>query len=353
MLDRFSFTFHNPNHAAALICALLPLCWGWRRCTWIGRGLCIGLFAMLLLTQSRTGLIVAAIEMGAWLSIRIRERKQSSAKLWFGFVIVVVASLLWMWPRLELDGSILNRPKIWLAGIRLFAVNPTGVGLGNSGTLASVFMLDDVPPVRTMINSHITLLADFGWLVGFAWFTFFLLAAFGVRKSPRIGIAFLGLTLSAFASTIFDWEILFDVSNYGRLGLANWISSWTLFLLFIGFGLFLIVRTISFNRVVVSGAIACALVCGLGFLSISNVPVVQDGSAIVGDAPRTLALYDETWPLEAVCRRAGSNIVVPIRPLSRFPADFDFAEIDCVMLFGDCQEWAHLAKGVPAECVED
>ena len=30
---RLSFGFHN-NHAAALACALLPLCWGWRRAAW-------------------------------------------------------------------------------------------------------------------------------------------------------------------------------------------------------------------------------------------------------------------------------------------------------------------------------
>lgn len=30
MIDRLSFGFHNPNHAAALACALLPLCFGWR-----------------------------------------------------------------------------------------------------------------------------------------------------------------------------------------------------------------------------------------------------------------------------------------------------------------------------------
>ena len=331
MLDRFSFTFHNPNHAAALICALMPLCWGWRRCAWIGWTLSIGLFVMLLLTQSRTGLIVAAIEVVAWLLPRVQERKQSSAKLWLGFVIVVAASLLWMWPRLELDGSILNRPKIWLAGLQLFAANPNGVGLGNSGALASVFMFDGVPPVRTMINSHITLLAEFGWIAGVVWFAFILLAALGIRKSPRIGIAFFGLALSAFTSTIFDWEILFDVSSHGRLGLANWISSWTLFLLFVGYSLFLIVRSISFSRVVASGVIASVCVCSLCLLPVSNVPVVQDGFAIVGDAPRTLALYDRTWPQEAVHRRAGSN-----------PHDVPSKSIRLAKEFLAHHHWSHL-----------
>jgi hypothetical protein len=352
-VDRLSFGYQNPNHAAALICALMPLCWGWRRCVWIGWTLSIGLFVMLLLTQSRTGLIVAAIEVVAWLLPRVQERKQSSAKLWLGFVIVVAASLLWMWPRLELDGSILNRPKIWLAGLQLFAENPNGVGLGNSGALASVFMFDGVPPVRTMINSHITLLAEFGWIVGVVWFAFILLAAFGVRKSPRIGIAFFGLALSSCASTVFDWSVLFNAENYGRLGLLNWISSWLMFLLFVGFGLFLIVRTTAFRRVVMSSVVACIFVCGLCLFPVANVPVVKNGFAIVGVALRTLALYDETWPLESVCRRAAPNVIVPIHPLSRFPADFDFADIDRVMLFGDCQEWAHLVKGLPVECVEN
>ena len=39
MFERLTFGFHNPNHAAALVCALLPLCLGWRRAAWAGRGL--------------------------------------------------------------------------------------------------------------------------------------------------------------------------------------------------------------------------------------------------------------------------------------------------------------------------
>ena len=38
-VDRLSFGFHNPNHAAALARALPPLCLGWRRAAWDGRGL--------------------------------------------------------------------------------------------------------------------------------------------------------------------------------------------------------------------------------------------------------------------------------------------------------------------------
>ena len=261
-LDRLSFGFHNPNHAAALACALLPLCLGWRRAAWAGRGLAVGLFAALLLTQSRTGLIVAALEWAAWWAMRrgkcgsqISDFRSWRLKVGSGRWLVVrlgkaaVAALAvglplwWLAPRLALDGSILNRPKIWLAGLRLFAANPDGVGLGNSGALASAFLLPgDVPDVRTLISSHLTLLAECGWLVGWAHFAFLVLALCGLRRSPRVGLAFAGLVLSACSASVFDWLVLFDFAEQGGFGAANWILSWLTFALFVAFGVRLIVK---------------------------------------------------------------------------------------------------------------
>ena len=48
IMDRLSFGFHNPNHAAAFACALLPLCFGWRRAAWVGRGLSDGVNQVLV-----------------------------------------------------------------------------------------------------------------------------------------------------------------------------------------------------------------------------------------------------------------------------------------------------------------
>ena len=260
MYDRLSFGFHNPNHAAALVCALLPLCFGWRRAAWVGRGLAAGLFVALLLTQSRTGLIVAALEWMAWWAMRrgrcgfqISDFRSWRLKAGSGRRLVArlgkaaVAALAvglplwWLAPRLALDGSILNRPKIWLAGLRLFAANPDGVGLGNSGALASAFLLPgDVPDVRTLVSSHLTLLAEGGWLVGWAHFAFLALALCGVRRSPRVGLAFAGLVLSACASTVFDWPVLFGFAAQGGLGAPNWILSWLTLALFVAFGVWLL-----------------------------------------------------------------------------------------------------------------
>ena len=408
-VDRLTFGFHNPNHAAALVCALLPLCWGWQRAAWAGRGLAAGLFAALLLTQSRTGLIVAALEWAAWWALkrgsRMRFRDQrvdSRGRLfsWLGKAAVaalaVGLSFWWLAPRLALDGSVLNRPKIWLAGLRLFAANPDGVGLGNSGALASAFLLPgDVPDVRTLVSSHLTLLAEGGWLVGWAHFAFLALALCVVRRSPRVGLAFAGLVLSACASTVFDWPVLFDFAEQGGLGAANWILSWLTLALFVVFGVRLIMmsafvgRPTAFNtegfeerrrgegedgldridkidRVVESGAprlsnpvnpvnpvrkTPCLPSSVASALNAIGMPVLFAGAFVLaarcvspGDAPRVQGGY----------AASGADALVPVRPVTRFPRGLDLSSVRCVLLFGDCREWAYLVpKGVPVTCAED
>lgn len=386
-VERFSFGFHNPNHAAALVCALLPLYFGWRRAVWIGRGLAAALFAMLLLTQSRTGLLVAVLEWMAWWVMRrenggfhildLRSRVGARGKgggssdcllawlgKWMVATLAVGLSLWWLGPRLALDGSILNRPKIWLAGLRLFAANPGGVGLGNSGTLVSAFLLgDDVPEVRTLVNAHLTLLAECGWLVGWMWGAFIALALTGLKESPRIGFAFAGLVASGCSATVFDWAVLLDFAEQGGLGWTNWILSWGMFAFFIGCGTWLVwSRTPRSEAARVQrapGSIVFALACS-GALVLAarlvppgNAPRVRDGYAFSGDAPRTLALYDGAWNLRAVLPRAGRNAVVPVRPVSRFPRGIDRVGIGRVLLLGDCREWVHLVEGVPVACAED
>lgn len=370
MNERFSFAFLNPNHAAAALCALLPLCWGWRRHAWLGYSLAAALFTMLLLTQSRTGILVAGLAAAWWWFAGRRAAyavPTSRRRRWpwaVAGLAVVGLSLWWLGPRLALDGSILNRPKIWLAGLRLFTANPGGVGLGNSGTLASAFLLDDgVPEVRTLVNAHLTLLAECGWLVGWAWGAFIALALTGLKESPRIGLAFAGLVASGCSATVFDWAVLLDFAEQGGLGWTNWILSWGMFAFFIGCGTWLVwSRTPRSEAARVQrapGSIVFALACS-GALVLAarlvppgNAPRVRDGYAFSGDAPRTLALYDGAWNLRAVLPRAGRNAVVPVRPVSRFPRGIDRVGIGRVLLLGDCREWVHLVEGVPVACAED
>ena len=141
-----------------------------------------------------------------------------------------------MWPRLALDGAILNRPKIWLAGLRLFAANPMGVRFGNSGEIASAFMLPDGITVRTLVNSHLTLLVEMGVFVGGAWLAFIALALCVGRKLRRTWVAFAGLAVSAFSASVFDWHVLFDFKEMGGCGTVNFVLAWGLFAAFVVMG---------------------------------------------------------------------------------------------------------------------
>lgn len=388
-ITRFAFGFANPNHAAAAIAAVMPLLWGGtgergRDCERMGdcerasrpfywMGVCAALVVMMAMTQSRTGFVVLAMEAGAWWMLRRRRSRGDAPRLRrsqgdggttmrrvlsHGAVALALLAVAvwWMWPRMSLDGSILNRPKIWLAGLRLFAANPDGVGLGNSGAVASAFLLDGIPEVRTMINAHITLLAEFGWIVGWAWLAFIGVALCGFRTSPRVGIAFVGLAVSGCSSTVFDWAVLFDFAEQGGLGRTNWMLSWATFVLFVGLGVWLVVgvgRRTRSVRPTVAVVLAGMAVLGSRLLPAGNAPQVRDGYVICGETPRTLALYDETWKLKTVAMRVKGGAVLPVRGMMRFPREMDWSGIDKVMLFGDCREWKHLVKGMTVECVEE
>ena len=358
-IHRLAFGFVNPNHAAAAICAAVPFLWMWQ-VRWFGWALSAVLVVVLVATQSRTGLLVFGAEAMTWWCISRRGTAVSSRppyRHWMPWIALTSAGMIlwWMWPRLMLDDSILNRPRIWLAGLQLFAANPNGVGLGNSGAVASAFLLDGIPEVRTMISAHITLLAEFGWIIGWVWFAFIGLALCGVWESPRIGLAFAGLALSGCSSTVFDWPVLFDFAEQGRLGMMNWVLSWTMFMSFVGFGMWLILgrlRRSHRGRPAIAVVLAGVVVLGLRLLPAGDAPQVRDGYVIRGDAPRTLALYDETWKLKTVAQRMKGGAVLPVCGVSRFPRELCWTGINNVILFGNCREWECLIRGVSIKCVE-
>ncbi len=302
--------------------------------------------------------MVLAIEAIAFSKCKVESAKCKMAG-WLVLIIAIAVAAWWMWPRLAIDDSILNRPRIWIAGLRLFAANPSGVGLGNSGAVASAFLLPDIPEIRTMISAHVTLLAEFGWFVGFVWLSFISLALLGLRRSPLVGIAFVGLVVSGCSSTIFDWPVLFDASEFGRLGVTNWILSWVMLLMFVGMGCWLNVKTVlpcrrnCLSRILIATAIAGVLVGAALMVPKDGAPTVRNGYVFRGETPRTLALYDDGWRLRTVLPRVGGAAVLPVHAVSHFPHDLDLSGIGKVMLFGNCREWSHLVKGAPVLCVED
>lgn len=360
---RLGFGFANPNHAAAVICALFPFCWGWRgRWRWAGRIAGVALCAMLAMTYSRTGFVVLVLEaavlwwrgaLGSAHPTSVRGRRWNAVPTLSVALAVLAVAAWWMWPRLALDGAVMNRPKIWLAGLRLFAVNPLGVGFGNSGEIATAFMLPDGITVRTLVNSHLTLLSEMGALVGGAWLAFIALALCAGRKLRRTWVAFAGLALSAFSASVFDWHVLFDFKEMGGFGLVNFVLAWGLFVAFVVMGGAMIAegavdclaqrrrgaemfRWSGVGRAVfaVAGAVVglCAIVFGLRSCA---TPRVARGYVAVGNGGPCV-YRDEGWSLKAVAKHFPDGARFCIRP----GVPEDVVDSGEVWLFGDAAESA-------------
>ena len=381
---RMGFGFFNPNHAAALICAVIPFCWGWRyKWRWVGRLVGVALCVMLAMTYSRTGMVVFAMEaavlwwcgaLGSAHPTSVRGRRWNAVPTLSIALPVLAVAAWWMWPRLALDGAVMNRPKIWLAGLRLFAANPLGVGFGNAGEIASVFMLPDGITVRTLVNSHLTLLAEMGAIVGGAWLTFIALALCVGWRMRRTWVAFAGLAVSAFSASVFDWHVLFDFAEKGGYGGVNFVLAWGLFAAFVVMGAAMMAvwgrrcftqrcgeaeGAESFRlggvrrRVLTVGCLAvgvCAAV--VGFRS-DATPRVEGEYVVCGRrwnaVPTVPSVYrDDGWSLKSVAKRFPDGARFCIRP--GVPEDAEDAGE--VWLFGDAAESAWRFKGARLKLVD-
>ena len=367
---RMGFGFFNPNHAAALICAVIPFCWGWRgRWHWAGWIVGVALCVMLAMTYSRTGAVVAAMEAAALSKCKIENVKckmlsgVASRLINFTFyTLPFTFALWWMWPRLALDGAVMNRPKIWLAGLRLFAVNPLGVGFEKSGEIASAFMLPDGITVRTLVNSHLTLLAEMGAFVGGAWLAFIALALCVGWRMRRTWVAFAGLAVSAFFASVFDWHVLFDFKEMGGYGTVNFVLAWGLFVAFVVMGVAMMAPwgrrcftqrsgeaegAESFRlggvrrRVLTVGCVVVGLCAVVVCFRSDDTPRVEGEYVICGRrwnaVPTMPCVYrDEGWSLKSVAKRFPNGARFCIKP--GVPANAE--DSGEVWLFGDAAESA-------------
>ena len=354
-LVRWGFGFHNPNHAAAAICAILPFLWGWRRFAWLGWIFSAALVAALALTYSRTGFAVAALEMVAWAVAARRPRMA-----WLLAALAVAAVFGGVAARFALDAAAMNRPAIWWAGLKLAAANPWGVGHGNSGLLASVFLLDGIE-VRTLVNSHLTLLAEQGWLAGCVWAAFIAAAlSDGWRRHPRIWIAFAGLAVSAFASSVFDWHVLFDLAERGGLGTLNFALSWALFLAFLVMGAILAFggcgasapghgRRLPKGKVWIVAIVTSWLLILVKFaIPGTDAPLARNGFVVKHGRDMPLVLHDGSWPLKAVVGYLDDGYRLAIASGYAAPDEPPKA----VWLFGTVAESAHRFHGARITAVD-
>ena len=327
---RQGFGFYNPNHAAALICALFPFLWGWKKYAWIGWMITFLLTIPLVMTYSRTGVLVLAFELAAYFILSKTKNWKLIAAIVSGILLILIVGGIF--GRFALDKAVTNRPEIWLAGLKLYAANPLGVGLSNSGMVVSNFMLEDIQ-CRTLVNSHLTLLVEFGIIAGFFWLSFISYALFSGVKKPRTWCAVAGLAISAISASIFDWDLLSDFQNFGELPLLNFVLSWLMLLLFLSLTLYLLWGKVNLKRL--GFAAGCAILCVILPFCLwkSDTPKVK-GDIVYTSPDAPWVLYDEEWNQKSLLPYCKNGYQIPLQP------GLVKIKTEKVFLFGNAAEYA-------------
>ena len=327
---RQGFGFYNPNHAAALFCAIFPFLWGWKKYAWIGWILTFLLTVPLVMTYSRTRVLVLGFELAAYFILTKTKNWKLIASIAGGILLILLIGGIF--GRFAIDKAVTNRPEIWLAGLKLYAANPLGVGLSNSGMVVSNFMLENIL-CRTLVNSHLTLLVEFGIFAGFFWISFLFYSLFTGIKKPRTWCAVAGLAISAISASIFDWNLLSDFQNFGELPLQNFILSWILLIIFLALTVYLLWGKMNLKKLYI--AVSCAMLCvilPLGLWRTDTPKVKNDIFYTSIDAP--LMLYDEEWNIKSLLPYCKASYQIPLHP--------GLGKIHCekVILFGNAAEYA-------------
>ena len=365
-LVRYGFGFYNPNHAAALICAILPFVWllflqtqFWKKL--FGFLLSAILVCALTMTYSRSGIVVLALEAVAFLAATRFKCWKPFAIL--GVVVVGAAVVLGVSERFTIDASSTNRLQIWQAGLSIFVANPFGVGLGNSGKIATAFLLPDDINCRTLVNSHLTLLCEYGIFIGTLWLTFIAYAILNAIKTQLhlklvAVIAFCGLAVSSTFASVFDFEVLFYPQRFVHFTTLNVAMQWLYFVVFLVLGAYLCLGNFTLKRVAASLGISCAVLLSLFAIgkTLPQSPKYQqiDGVEFVeftGNTPQKIALFDDDYTLKSAwdfitSHGVGKDCAIALQPFCG--EALPNASAKEYILFGSCSDFANTTN---APCV--
>lgn len=368
-LVRYGFGFYNPNHAAAFICAILPFAWIllFQKACWqkiLGGLLSVILIFALAFTYSRAGVLVFILEALAFAFYFGKKYW----KVYCAIGVVLIFSLLISsaMGRFTFDAAASNRIEIWLAGLRLFLGNPLGVGLGNSGEIASAFLLPSDIEIRSLVNSHLTLLCEFGFIVGALWISlifYTIKSGYSQMANPlkfAALVSFCGLVVSSGISSAFDWEVLLNPSKFEYITNVNLAALYCLFALFSLLAFYLIYG--SFKLKVFSGIFTVCIAAFLPFFVLSRGSVILPAvRKIHGDIfvrnckepPYSVVIFDDDYNLKsamAILRELGISERIYICKNSwqnreRLPRENPKSFI----LFGKCSDF--LNRNIAAPCV--
>jgi hypothetical protein len=176
-LTRLDWGLGNPNKTAALIALLMIVLWALplvrRWLFWVALPAFTALGICLMQTMSRGGFLAVMAGMGVllwhvrravwpWPRWRVLAAGTAVMVIFVGAVVLQTTHRFAQGPE---DRSITNRLEIWKRAPRMMVDAPYGWGLGQSG---NAFMswyqpLEKSERYRTLVNSHLTWLTEFGW----------------------------------------------------------------------------------------------------------------------------------------------------------------------------------------------
>lgn len=216
---RMDWGLGNPNKTAALIAELMIVVWGLayvrKRGFWVAFAFFIILGGCLIYTFSRGGLVAAFTGLIALIAFVPRPwpRKKCMAigisiLLMIAFTFYLNAHERYRQGIFKEDRSISNRMELWKVSPVMMVDAPAGWGIGNSGKAYMRWYqpLQHNEQYRTLVNSHLTWLVEFGWplrfLYLFAWAAVFLIC-FPTKESHWCAVP-LGIWLSFGTAAFFS-----------------------------------------------------------------------------------------------------------------------------------------------------
>lgn len=202
---RLRLGFSNPNKAGCLCAELVLIGFAlivlWGRRWWAafcGAVLAISAFVLLIFTGSRSGLVACVAGIAAILLPR--ARRLFSWKSVVSAIIVVVAALgimastgmLERFTTKLVDTSNESdsfRVNVWRAAPKMMVDSPRGWGLGVSGRAYTSWYQapNEFKIIRTLVNSHLTWLTEFGWSGRFLYLMLLLGLLWGLLLVSRRG----------------------------------------------------------------------------------------------------------------------------------------------------------------------
>jgi len=319
---RLDWGLGNPNKTAALIACLLVVVHLLRYVSekkwslFVFGAVFLGLGICLIHTYSRGGILAAVIGQLAYWTARTRGRftLPPRSELICGIVLAAVLAIYSALPQVNAasrytqgvlpadeDRSITNRLRLWKDVPRMMVDAPRGWGLGKAGVAWMQWYqpTDTRYQYRTLVNSHLTWLVEFGWIGRFAYLfgwgmLFAIVFCWSIGKDNKKERRSAGIATGLWAS--------FAVSMF----FSSVAESWVLWILPIGGLVWMLfpVRILKPKRagwnglrieLIVMGAVSIGtlvITALVGMVGDPEIPVFHDGeNVILGERPpRSLLL---------------------------------------------------------------